>query len=79
MVKACALLQEENISRVLVAKPGRKRLCEKWSVNDRPIVDLSIQSSKIASCFHAGIILSLFDPENGDNMFLWNVRWFSND
>jgi hypothetical protein len=29
MVKACALLQEENISRVLVAKPGRKRLCEK--------------------------------------------------
>jgi hypothetical protein len=28
----------------------------------------------LATCFHAGILLVLFDPEDGGDMFLRNVR-----
>jgi hypothetical protein len=32
------------------------------------------------SCFHAGFLLDLcFDPEDGGDMFLRNVGWFSTD
>jgi hypothetical protein len=27
---------------------------------------------RLATCFHAGILLALFDPENGGHMFLRN-------
>jgi hypothetical protein len=34
----------------------------------------------LATCFHAGFLLSLyFDPEDGRNMFLRNLGWFSTD
>jgi hypothetical protein len=29
----------------------------------------------IATCFRAGFLLGLFDPENGGDMFLRNVGW----
>jgi hypothetical protein len=32
-----------------------------------------------ATCFHAGILLDLFDPEDGGDMFIWNVDWHSTD
>jgi hypothetical protein len=28
----------------------------------------------LATCFHARILLGLFDPEDGDDMFLQNIR-----
>jgi hypothetical protein len=31
----------------------------------------------VFACFHAGILLSLFDPEDGGVMFLRNVDWLS--
>jgi hypothetical protein len=31
------------------------------------------------TCFHAGILLDLFDPEDRDDMFLRNVGWLSTD
>jgi hypothetical protein len=33
----------------------------------------------LATCFHAGILLGLFDPEDGGDMFLRNVGLFSTD
>jgi hypothetical protein len=33
----------------------------------------------LATCFHAGILLVLFDPEHGGNTFLWNISWLSMD
>jgi hypothetical protein len=30
---------------------------------------------QLATCFHAGILLGLFDPEDGGDMFLRNVGW----
>jgi hypothetical protein len=27
----------------------------------------------LATCFHAGILLGLFDPEDGGDVFLWNI------
>jgi hypothetical protein len=29
--------------------------------------------SELATCFHAGIVLSLFDPEDGGDIFLLNA------
>jgi hypothetical protein len=29
--------------------------------------------AELATCFHAGILLGLFDPEDGDDTFLRNV------
>jgi hypothetical protein len=33
----------------------------------------------VSSCFHAGILLGLFDPEDGGDMFLPNVSGISTD
>jgi hypothetical protein len=35
--------------------------------------------SRLATCFNVGILLSLFDPEDGDDIFLRNVGWLSTD
>jgi hypothetical protein len=32
-----------------------------------------MKSTQLAPCFHAGNMLSLFDPEDGGDMFLKNV------
>jgi hypothetical protein len=32
-----------------------------------------------ATCFHADILLSLFDPEDGGDIFLRYVGWLSTD
>jgi hypothetical protein len=32
-----------------------------------------------AICFHSGILLGLFDPEGGGDIFLRNVGWLSTD
>jgi hypothetical protein len=34
---------------------------------------------QFATCFHAGVLLGFFDPEDVDDMFLWNVGWISTD
>jgi hypothetical protein len=34
---------------------------------------------KLASCFHTGILLGLFDPEDGGDIFLWKMGWLSMD
>jgi hypothetical protein len=34
---------------------------------------------ELATCFHRGILLRLFDPEDGGDMFLRNVGWLSTD
>jgi hypothetical protein len=31
------------------------------------------------TCFHTGILLSLFDPKDGADMFLQNIGWLSTD
>jgi hypothetical protein len=31
------------------------------------------ERTQLATCFHAAISLGLFDPEDGGDMFLWNV------
>jgi hypothetical protein len=36
-------------------------------------------AGRVATCFHAGILLGLFDPEDGGDMFLRNFRWLSTD
>jgi hypothetical protein len=33
----------------------------------------------LVTCFHAGVLLGLFDPEAGGDMFLQNVGWLSTD
>jgi hypothetical protein len=33
----------------------------------------------LSTYFHAGIWLGLFDPEDGNDMFLRNVSWLSTD
>jgi hypothetical protein len=35
--------------------------------------------SLLATCFHAGFLLGLFDPEDGGDMFLRNVGRLSTD
>jgi hypothetical protein len=40
---------------------------------------ISRGSLQLTTCFHAGFLLVLFDPEDGGFMFLRNVRWFSTD
>jgi hypothetical protein len=36
-------------------------------------------ASRFATCFHAGILLCLFYPEDESSIFLWNVYWLSTD
>jgi hypothetical protein len=60
--------------------------CNPWKVNRRFrwIFDLHFQdlisrakmpATRIATSFHAGILLGLFYPEDGGNIFLRNVGW----
>jgi hypothetical protein len=35
--------------------------------------------TQFATCFHTGILLSLFDPEDGGELFLWNAGRLSMD
>jgi hypothetical protein len=35
--------------------------------------------NRLATCFHASILLGLFDPEDWGNMFLRNFGWLSTD
>jgi hypothetical protein len=38
------------------------------------------ERNKFPACFHAGFLLGLFfNPEDGGDMFLWNVNWLSVD
>jgi hypothetical protein len=32
-----------------------------------------------ATCFHAGNFVRLFGPEDGGDMFRWNIGWLSED
>lgn len=34
-------------------------------------------TSRLSTCFYAGIFLGLLNPENGGDMFPWNVVWLS--
>jgi hypothetical protein len=34
---------------------------------------------KLQACFRSGILFSLFDPEDGGDMFQWNVSWLSTE
>jgi hypothetical protein len=38
-----------------------------------------LKFNQFVTCFHPGILLGLFDLENGDNMFLRNVGWLPTD
>jgi hypothetical protein len=33
--------------------------------------------TRLAACFHAGVLLDLFEPEDGDDMVLRNFGWLS--
>jgi hypothetical protein len=35
--------------------------------------------TRLATRFHTGILIGLFEPEEGDSMFLRNVEWLSTD
>jgi hypothetical protein len=35
--------------------------------------------NRLVACFHSGILLGLFDPEDVCDMFLRNVGWLSTD
>jgi hypothetical protein len=39
--------------------------------------DLQWSITRLPTCFHTGILLSLFNPEDGGDIFLWNVSWLS--
>jgi hypothetical protein len=43
-----------------------------WSIEIQPTFRRNI-SPGLATCFHVGILLGLFDPEDGGDMFLRNV------
>jgi hypothetical protein len=44
-----------------------------------PCSPLKSQPTRLATYFHAGIFLGLFDPDDGGDMFLRNVAWLSTD
>jgi hypothetical protein len=56
-----------------------------WRSHSRVVCWKSIDVSEehvalLATCFHAGFLLGLFfEPENGGDMFLWNVSWLLRD
>jgi hypothetical protein len=35
------------------------------------------EKNRLTTCFHDSYLLGLFDPEDGGDMFLRNVSWFS--
>jgi hypothetical protein len=60
--------------------PASQRLLKFEYNSRRKSVNYTVSNTFDCSLLHAVYLLSLhFDPEDGGNMFFWNIRWLSPD